>query len=672
MAENKPPTRTFKDFQGFPDGVNSFLHPTLIKDTQVRWAENAVCKGGQWQTRPGLKTTLSLCLTTGSTFYNWWVSAGQPPIHPQFFTIFQPTNDDPYAVFAISGTVFAAKFLPHGGLDSIQIITQISFDPSVSQIAIAKCVKSADLVGGKIVVTTPRNVLMMQDGVSRAAFWDGVSGGHLNPQVLFTVDSTGNTIFQDGYNETKIGKWMAWSGNRLWVFNGTQGYASDINDPLHFTEATVLTQVPVFNFPEEVTSAIDRGTSGVLQSLVFVFTRNSVFTLWSGIQDRTQWVSTPDFQKRIFNGVGCVAGKSPVNHMGLLYWYSESGIVALDSFGTVTSTQALPPIDSELSVSKRRISPDKSLIASGLRDSYVFWSVPMGPTASNGRAYNNHTQVLDRVTVPVNFGFGSIVPYGVPSWQGVWTGIRPIEWSTASIFGQTRTYCMSMDFDNTVRIWESFQGNRCDNGQEIDWSIETKSNPVTDNPFSQSVFRNFRILLDQINGNLSINGSWKGLRGQYHQLLDTSVTATPGSVLLGIPEYTPIINTTSNESFRKQFRDIKSKDNRAPDNTCQSTGVESTQNDGIDRAFSLLLKFSGVGAVLAYRIGVDAWADNIDGAVVPPETGFHILPEQACPELVPGDTPDFTIQDDFPQEAFVPYGSPVPEVQYISPVAPCP
>ena len=58
--QSVPQTRTFKDFIGFTDGVDSYLDQQYIKDTQVRWAENAVNKGGIWQTRPGYDSVLSL------------------------------------------------------------------------------------------------------------------------------------------------------------------------------------------------------------------------------------------------------------------------------------------------------------------------------------------------------------------------------------------------------------------------------------------------------------------------------------------------------------------------------------------------------------------------------------------------------------------------------------
>lgn len=676
MAQVQLPTRVNKDLQGWPEGVNSYLDPQLIKDSQVRWAENAVNKGGLWQTRPGYKTILSLCTTPGSTLHDWWVAQGEPMIHPQCFTVFKPTGDTAYAVFAIYGSVFYSKFTPSGGLTQPQQITTLSFDQTVAQITVVKATQSASLVNGRVAVVPPQDVLFFQDGTSRCGYWNGTTGGHLNPEKNWTSDSFGNTLYTAGYNETPIGKWMAWSGNRLWVFRGTQGFASDINNPFSFTEETVLTQVPSFNFPGEVTACIDRGTSGVQQDMLFVFTQNRTIVLRSGVQDRTTWISTADFQRTIFNGVGCVAGKSPICHQGLLYWYSQDGAVSFDSTGTTYASQSLPACDYEMAYSKLRMSPDKSTICAGIHSSYVLWSVPVGPV-TNGRCYNAHTQVMDRMVVPVPppAYWGSVSPYGVTSWQGVWTGIRPIEWSTEVIGGQLKTYCLSMDFDGVPRIWEAFQGNRADNGHPISWLIETKTHPVTESPFLYNRFGHFKLLFQQIKGNLNVRGYYRGLRGQYHQLMNTFVTSTPGSVLLPISEYSPIHSGTETRSFSKQTREVESSSSLDPTGAPnQATDVETPHvADAIDRAFSLLLRMDGVGALLAYRVATDRWQQNNESAQQDPETGFHILPEASPPELLyPGTTPpDYILPDSPTMEALTPYQPNYVAEHYVAPVDPC-
>lgn len=675
-------TRLYTDAQTFPDGVNSYLEPQLLKNTQVRWAVNAVCKGGIWQTRPGYKTRLTIdILTEGSPFRAWWLAAGQPAIHPQFMTIFEPTGDVPYLVFGISGSVWSARSRGDYGFDTPQQVFGLSFSQNADQISWAVAIKSSDIINGVPTAVSPRKYLIMQDGVTRAGYFNGSAGGHLNPEKLVSVDSDGNTIYEAGYNQTRIGFWMAWSGNRLFVANGTQVFASDINDPLSFTEEMVLVNVPVINFEDTITGLVDRGTSGLQQSQVWVFTRNSAWTIASGVLRRQPdvvsssggatyysggWQGTSDFVRKAFSGVGCIAGKSVINHRGILHWYSEDGIVAFDSAGTVVSTQALPPMDTEMQYSKRQQSPDGSMICAGGRDSYAFWSVPVGPTIG-GRTYNSQTQVLDKNTVPVQASGG-----GITAWQGVWTGINPVEWATTAIFGETRTFALSMDSDGVARIWEAFQGNRADNGHPIPWAIETKLHPVTDNPFVNSVFRFVALKVMELRGTLNIRAAWKGLRSHYHDILNTDITAAPGSLFLQTAEFNPIVNSTQHYNFRKQVRTIISENQRGDLDGCDSAGVESEKTDSIDCAFGLLLRFRGVGAILAYRIATDAQADNTEGSVPDAETGLRILPEPqtVCPKTVATSvTPEYALVDDLAEEAFTPISSSFIDEPYSAPIA---
>lgn len=654
MAQNQPVTRNYTDLQFWLKGVNSYGDPQLIRDDQVRWAVNAVNRGGLWQTRPGFKERFTCAQDLGT--------------HPQFFTLFTPTNGATYAVFGISGLVYTAQALPNQSFGNIQQIPGLSFDPNAPQLVAQATVKSADIVNGRRVVIAPRNVLIIQDGSSRAGFWDGMSAGHLNPQKRWTAEADGSILFAGGYNQTRIGLWMAWSGNRLWVFLGTQGWASDLNDPMNFTEETVLTQVPVFNFPYPVTGAIDRGTSGIQQSLVFVMLGNSVESLRSGVQNRTLWTSTDDFQKPIFKGVGCVAGKSVINHRGLLHWYSADGIVSFDSLGTVNSSQSLPAIDQELWYSKRRICRDRSTICAGYLEAYALWSVPVGPT-TEGRVYNGHTQVLDKAVLPAPPDSTGATFGLTEAWQGIWTGIRPVEWATAPLFGESRAFALSKDFDGRIRLWEGFQGNRADNGEQIPWTIETKTHPLTKSPFDTVIFRYFKLLLEQVTGNLDVVGSYKGLRGQYHELLNATITATPGSVLLNTMAYFPYKNSTLTQSFAKQFRELVSPNTSNPGPSgCQSTGVESDRGDAIDRGFSLLLEFRGVGALMAYRLASDVDIQATEGnATSKDETGLRILPEANCPLAIAGALPTYTLPDSPATDALVPYQPRLGEEIYESP-----
>ena len=159
----------------------------------------------------------------------------------------------------------------------------------------------------------------------------------------------------------------------------------------------------------------------------------------------------------------------------------------------------------------------------------------------------------------------------------------------------------------------------------------------------------------QIRGNLNITGFWKGLRGQYHQLLSKIVTATPGSILTPNELFTPLKKSTPSYTCKKQTRIVRSEDCRGEVDH-SAAGVEHRFADNVDSAFSLLLKFKGVGALRAYTLATDAFANNTEGVVEEDESGFNIVPEptSVAPFHLDGTIPDYRIADDIGQAAFSP------------------
>lgn len=657
-------------FGGFPEGVDSFSHPLSVRPSQVRWAENAVTQGGMVQTRPGYKSVFTFDVATAGTEFNlWWVAANKPIIHPQMMVQFTPSNGAPQLIIAVSGSIWFCNIDTNGSLGPMQQIGTLQFNPNADQLTGTPCTQTSTIVSGVYANNiVPRNLLVIQDGTTRAGIWDGQTGLHMNPEKKVTLDADGNTLYDSSYNQTRIGLWCAWSGDRLFVFNGRLGFASDLGDPTHFTEELTLTSFQMMVFPEDVTGAIDRGTSGNNQSAVIACTRTTTWAIFSGIRNRLPsqygagWANTPGFLTKIFSGVGCVAGKSMTVHRGLLYWRSLGGMVLFDSVNTVNSSQNLPIIDQEMAYSKRLVTPPNNpsgdLTCVGKRGSYVFWSLPVGPVTT-GRCYNRHTQVLDRQTMVVrSTGGDGAFNAGTTGWQGVWTGIRPVEWASAVVAAE-HTFALSMDLDGVVRIWEAFQSNRADNGHRIPWLVETRLDRVQNSVFEYANFRHFRLLLDQIVGNLTVSGSWRGMRGKYHEILSETITASPGSILAPIPGFSVINNNTHHYSFLPQTRTVISQDVRGVTDQCSSAGVESEYEDGTDHAYSLLLRMTGHGALVAYRIAVDARVDNTEGRATKntgvDENGFNIISTAECPQHINGVTPNYTAYDQPIQLAMSPY-----------------
>lgn len=657
---------------GWPAGLDSFSNPLYTNELQLRWLENAVIQGAFVQTRFGNKLRVTFDPTVeGSAANQWWQDVEGPIVHPQMMVRFRPTTGAEQLVFAISGSVFFCIISPYGELSTPQWITTLRFNKNADQLVAVPCIQSATIIGGLYANNiAPRNLLIIQDGANRAGIWDGFTGVHANPEKRIVVDSEGGTLYPEAWNQTRVGLWMAWSGNRLWIANGPNVYASDLNDPTHFTEELNLQSVPVFTFEDDVTGMVDRGTSGTSRSQVVVFTNYTTETLWSGVQNRLPaeglgpgWQYTSDFRVKIFDAVGCVAGKSIIIHRGLLYWKSAGGIVLFDSTQTVNSSQNLPPIDQEMAYSKMRVSPPNQgadLTCAGRNGGFVFWSVPVGKS-THGRIYNGQTQVLNRQTNVVrSVGTGGAFQAGTTGWNGVWTGIRPVQWANARAGGQEVTYALSISSTGAIHIWQAFQANRSDNGHRVPWIVETRTHPVQPTIFEYATFSSFELLLDQIYGNVSVVGYWRGTRGTYHELLTTNITATPGSIFTPQAQFSPMVYGTDTASFGVQSRHVKSRQYKgALEGECQSRNVESEYSDATDVAFSLSIRITGRAALTAYTFEASTqtqpFGGNAKTATGVDENGFNIVPQGGCPEHISGTTPDYVANDIQQQLSASPY-----------------
>lgn len=645
MSQLNPNSRKQLEYAGWPSGVDSYSSPLAVIDGKVRWAVNAVNRSGVWTTRPGFKTRQSFAVVTNA-----------PRVFAQGFTWFTPTGGGTQLIWAISGNVWYAPIAPDGSVGDAVMMSNVTFNPNAAQVTFARCVQTATVVNGIPATPIPaRNILIIQDGTSRPAYWDGTTSGTLNPQVNVVVDGSGNTTYPADYNQTRAGLWMAWSGNRLFVARGPNVYASDLGDPTHFTEMLVLTSLPVISLPTDVTGMIDRGTSGTTNSQVIIFCRNETYAAYSGVQQRIPsasagypgWQGTPNFLSKIFAGTGCVAGKTPVNHRGLIYWLSEWGLVMFDNINSVTSTQNMPAINAVMAYSNRAVSNNQTLACHGFYNSYVFW----GMTGAVSGSGNTEIQVLDRQPMPVD-GAKAF------AWQGVWTGISPVEFATCEVSGITRCYALSDDGTGVIRIIEAFQANRADNGHPIPWGIETPLHMVSGGVFDRANFLYARMFLDNIYGNLDIVCRWRGTRGVWHEILTTRVTATPGRVLTPYDDGTGPQSAVLRGSNLEQARDILTRNVRGEPGGCQSAAVEARGDamDNSDRAFALRFEFRGRGSLIAYRIAADNFEQDTEGEAVGAETGFHVLPGAGCPQFIEGDTPEYILADDNPAGNIIPNG----------------
>lgn len=535
-------------------GADSWTQPIALDDIEYVAGMNVVCRGGRIRTRPGSKIMANLPIPRGNL---------------QGGTLFIPNAGTPAIVVAVDGEIWVTNppFREFVKLSGLQ------FNPLSKFVAWAQCEQSTDYtVDGELYfLDNPKSVLIIQDGVTRAAYWDGVNHGHINP------GPSPGAVTQPGYDGTKIGLWMAWSNNRLWVSRDNQVFASDIGNPLKFTETQYLNEGRAFYLASNCRGIIETpDKDGIL-----CFTEKDATLLLSSIQDRTQWLTTKDFQKTIIPYIGCVAPRSLVNQYGLTWWFSPTGLQNLNSALNQNISSKISYQDAEMSSSKEEISPDMSIICAGYYENYLVVSVP------SADPFNKDTWCLDQNP----FEGGSNV------WASRWTGWRPVEWFRGVVGNSERVFFVSKDQDGVNRLWEGFLPQRKDNGCPITCTVLTKQHTFGD--LRRKKMRFSKLFLADINGHVSLRWWNVPQNGAPYDAGSKEIEATVGQVYSN-QEYGD--NANNFAANRPQTRTVYSQENTTTDSNCDTCGIEKQDEGNLDYSFGLFIAWSGDMSLSAYQI----------------------------------------------------------------------
>ena len=562
---------------GWTAGMNTIRHPWLLGEQQYRRGVNIVNRGGIAQTRPGYMMRLIL-----------------PAGNLQGMEHFQVTKNDvqvDHLVFAVNGNVYAMPF-PLAQPRSWEAfrLKNISFNAKVPMVHLCTAEKTVQTLADSTVQIVPTyNVLMMQDGINAAAYWDGELNGHLN-EAAPTL-------------ETPRGTWMAFSGGRLWIARGRLVIASDLLDPLKFVERTQGQGRGDFSFRREITGLTSfMGDSRVETVVVFTDERSEILN--SGVRDRTKWASTSNFQSILFPSTGCVAGRSITFQAGLMWWYAQGGLVSSDAVASSTLTSQVNFKDAEMAFSKQFLSDDQSGICGLSFENYLLMSMPIGQNL------NSETFVLDYSPMSESSGDK------IPAWSGVWTGIRPIQWATALIGTKRRAFVASVDYSalsdgSHNHVWEAFMPEREDIFFELDEDFTTTE-------YRQQIYCEFetRLLGDgadlkkfsyaeidasEIGGDVTVRIDYRGRRGSYKQVACKKILAPTSVETSGVTFTDEQISTLGTMS--KQSRKISTQED-AFDTNCST--CESDLAENLDKAFSILVHWCGQLAIESVRMFMDA------------------------------------------------------------------
>ena len=494
-------------------GCNSVLHPVALKEGEYQWGVNIDNTGGILSPRNG--------------FHNFLDTSSLYDLEPRGGKLFTTGDGIVQLVLAIGPSLY---YTPYPFTATPTLIKASAFATD-GPVVMEKCVRSAETKkdGTTALLDAPYPLLVIGDGQSRMVSWDGAKATTLDPSA-------------DGGYQTPVGLWMRWIGGRLWISNGTHIKASNLEDPLTFTENKDEGDLVL---PDICTGMVV--THDFKNLLAFTDTTTTSFQ--SSISDRTQWAKTNEFQHILLPGIGCAAGKSPINQFGLTWWYSHDGLIGLDMALRTYLTSKIHYRDSEMNRSKSNLSDDISGITTAAYGNRLLVSVP------SGDGHNVHTWSLNQVVVDTLSTSGIYSP-PTGAWSGIWTGIQPVEWITGVVHGVNRCFALSRDIPlnaategHTIypNMWEAFIGEKSDlsfnnNIQKIPCVIETR---ILGASQKLRKFEYAEFDACEIEGLVNVQMYYAGLRGGYKLILSKQIAATAGGAN-GPDQATGIATMTSN------------------------------------------------------------------------------------------------------------------------------
>lgn len=583
---------------GWMSGMNSVRHPWFLRQDQYRRGVNVVNRGGVIQTRPGFRMRLTL-----------------PDGNFQGMAHFQVTKNgrrDDHLVFAVDGKIYFAPFpLEQPRFWEEFRLKNLQFSADVEMVHFAVAEKTVTTAPDQTLQIVPsHNVLMIQDGVTPAAYWDGEESRH----VVEAAPSL----------ETPTGTWMTFSGGRLWVARGNILLASDLFDPIKFTERVEGEGRGDFSFPKQITG-ITSFIGDERVEVVVVFTDERSEIVLSGIRDRAQWATTQGMQSILFPSTGCIAGRSIVFQAGLMWWYSPGGLVASDAAASSNLTSQINYRDAEMAFSKQFLNDDASMICGLSFENYLLMSMPIGQNL------NSETFVLDYSPL------SEFSSEKIPAWSGVWTGIRPIQWASPVIDGKRRAFAASVDYralsdGSHNHVWEAFMPEREDTFFElgsdftrIDFArpifCEFETRLIGDGHDLKS-FQYADINLMEIAGDAYVTADYRGIRGAYKPVLCKRIIAPITAASAGAD--IPPSELDVLDGLKKQSRRVTTE-NALPSDGCPT--CESEYSENIDKAFSILVRWCGQMAVESIRVFMEPWAERAEGRCEEDETSVCLVGE---------------------------------------------
>jgi hypothetical protein len=592
--------------------VNSLLYPTDIPPDSYAWGVNIINRGGVIQTRPGRNRIFTI-----------------PGKKAQGFFIFWDTSGKYWQIWAVDGKIYASRF-PFVTYE----VLSFSFSTFADKIYFAQGIQAAQYTPtGELVEISPIRWLLVQDGVNSPGWWDPVTNQTVQKPVVPRLSGTQPI----GYVPSlPIGTVMVWTDNRLWLAVGPQVFASDLLQPFSFLEGTYLSLADGFAFPFDVKSMV----AAPEDTGLYVNTDQTIGQLQSQIQDRTLWQSTPQFQSTLTQELGGPAAFGVAYAHGLLWMYSNKGLISINNALQSQITSVLYTQDGEMARSRNRLSPDRSGVALGLFENLLLCAVP------SSSLYNQHIWVMDGDIASL------LMSQQPPVWAGIWTGTWPIQFGRLIDNGVEHIYELSYssgsvtdpitgDTDCGIHIWEMISPNQYDSdGNSITpIQCEWESGLITMPDEQWYVLKFLEIYLVGIRGLVEFEVWIAGMAGQYNKVGATHFQANVGP--FGDPNqgdsgiihaYTSIAN-----NYKSQLRFCRTPEDSTElrlieDGVSIAGGlnaagatsahnIETDRNDYIDKAFQIALKWTGILGIRKIKAYIGLQTESVVGEQFQDETG---------------------------------------------------
>jgi hypothetical protein len=589
-------------------GVDSLLYPTDLAPNTYAWGVNTINRGGVAQTRPAKRRVKSFCGRHAQGHF--WV---------------RTIDDRNYEMVAIDGKIYWA---PYPFTDWTQL-DGVTFRSDARRIWFVNGEQAIEYDSNNFikVLPQPKNIVLMQDGVSSPCYWDtsDFSSGVVDKNYV-----TGSPV-----KPIPIGTAMVWQDNRVWVAVGNLVFASDLLYPQSFQEETYLAEQTGFRFPRAVVNLWCAPFQGVI-----VFTESSMHTLQSYIQDRTQWQTTQGFQTDVNLEIGLIAPWGIAYLHGMIWFLTARGLISFDRALTQNLTTVILTADGEMQRSKYLAAADITGACLGVFENVLMVGWPAS------YPLNRHTWIMDAgIAEKLNNTAGMC-------WSGVWVGSYPVQFTSPIVKGTQHNYELAyssgylllQDGESPspqpetdlppqayIHLYENYMPNQISEVEtSIACSFETRAFVLATDDYYRFVFA--EIMLVNLKGIVPIQVFVTGLGGNYQPLFSTTLRADIGP--WGNPDaltklyYVAQGRTTEFENYRRQVRHLRTQEFVVHESPDEAACTEIGRLDGIDKGFQIMIQWQGRLGIRSLKFFYDRQLQSPQGFCTPDETNTpHIVVE---------------------------------------------